>query len=234
MKKFSFLFIFFILTVYCDAQVRFGIKGGGNLSNMIMEVYNADNEMFKPGLGFQAGFMAEYGFSEKFALQSELLYVNNRIKLNKDKFNGLIPTNMKIAGNTILNQIQLPFYLKGKFPVSDKRNFYLMGGGFVNYIATAKMKLTGSQNNVSESIEWNLFDNNISDGTNTVANIFRLNRWNAGVGLEIGMEFDKIIIGINGKYVLTNMSSIRTYSEFGLVEPDTKMYTVSLSAGYFF
>lgn len=65
------LFTVFALTTSQSQEVRFGAKGGLNISKL-----GGDTNTFDPGLksGFHIGGLAEISFSEKFALQPELLY----------------------------------------------------------------------------------------------------------------------------------------------------------------
>lgn len=80
MKKISFLILAMLMVVGVKAQtdVTIGPKGGFNLTN-ISHVNDSRNK-----LSFHAGGFAEFRFTELFALQPELIYSRQGLRMKKD------------------------------------------------------------------------------------------------------------------------------------------------------
>jgi opacity protein-like surface antigen len=98
-----------------SSNIKFGIKGGVNYSKF----KGADT---KNKIGFVVGFYAKKNVSDKFSLQSELLYSTLGAKLKID--------NSKIK----LNFISIPFVLR--FHPMDK--FSIEGGTKLGYLLSGK------------------------------------------------------------------------------------------------
>lgn len=80
MKKLCFLILAVVLTVGAKAQtdITIGPKGGFNLTN-ISNVNDSRNK-----LSFHVGGFAEFRFTELFALQPELIYSRQGLRMKKD------------------------------------------------------------------------------------------------------------------------------------------------------
>ncbi len=87
MKK-IFLFVagFFLVATVSQAQIKFGAKGGVNISNIDIEV---EGISISPDAltSFHVGVMAKYQFSEQFGIQPELVYSAEGAEIESDKFN---------------------------------------------------------------------------------------------------------------------------------------------------
>ena len=78
MKKTTIaVLLMMLIATASHAQFRAGIKAGTNLSNLTMNMQGVEFEIYNPRIGFNAGLMAEYMFSQHFGLHTELMYVNN-------------------------------------------------------------------------------------------------------------------------------------------------------------
>lgn len=75
LKKIS-LFTIFMLFLITTAfpQVRFGVTGGLNLNNISQEYNDFSESETEMKLGYHAGFLGEYYFTEMFSLQSGLMF----------------------------------------------------------------------------------------------------------------------------------------------------------------
>ncbi|WP_333662405.1 porin family protein [Chishuiella changwenlii] len=69
MKKILLLLPLLVLTINANAQTKFGVKGGMNVSNLRGEDENADAK-----IGLYAGGYATIKIDDKFAFQPEVLY----------------------------------------------------------------------------------------------------------------------------------------------------------------
>jgi hypothetical protein len=213
MKKVLLVLFFVALTVGVNAQVRFGAKVGGTLSNITAKNDGKKVDATKAGIGFQLGGVLEYSFSESIALQPELLYVLNNVKV-KDVAEGL-------SSKFVLQSIQLPVNFKYKFGVENLK-FYATAGPYLGYIVSAKEKIKGTVEDEGIKFDINedtdLFDKEKSD--------LELKHLDLGVGVGFGVEISKFTVGVGSQYGLANLTS-RDKASF-------KLGTFNLSVGYFF
>jgi hypothetical protein len=116
MKKVLFIILGIALTYGLNAQLRYGVKLGGTLSSLFMKA-EGESDSSDPKIGIKAGGILEYSFSPSFALQPELLYINNGGKFIDDlSFN--------------LHNLQLPVNIKYKTG-TDKLKFYVTAGPYL-------------------------------------------------------------------------------------------------------
>jgi hypothetical protein len=85
MKKYALIFqVGFLFCLYCQpvaAQVRLGVKAGGNMSNIELRGFLVDyNDAL---VGFHVGVLAEIKLSEKLYLRPELLYAQKGWIINE-------------------------------------------------------------------------------------------------------------------------------------------------------
>ena len=239
MKKTIFSFIFFLLLIATPtfAQFRAGLKAGANLSNMNMNMSSVELEIYEPRAGFHAGVMAEYMFSRYFGLHSELMYVYSGATINPEKYlQGLeVPEGTSVEGYVSMNTIQLPLYAKVKFTLPDGLKIYGMAGGFATYAPAADQHIKLSQGGESMKVKWSLYDPNIRILDQEESNVYLQQRFNGGIALEAGMEFSQgLTAGIGFRQVLNNMAAFGYMVGGGSVKPTTKMWTATLSVGYYF
>ena len=68
----------------------------------------------------------------------------------------------------------------------------------------------------------------------TESNVYMQQRFNSGIALETGVEISKqVTVGAGFRYVLNNMAAYGVLVEGGSVKPNTHMWTLLLSLGYF-
>src|SRR5690606_23637029 len=134
-----------------DAQVKFGVKAGPQLTNLVGDDVDESDMKF----GFNVGGYANIRFSEQFAFQPELLF-----SLQGDKNEGSVAgVDFKSTNN--LSYINVPLMMK--WYAYDGLNFEF--GPQVGFNVGAKNKLESDGN-------LDLFDNegttDISDNVSTV------------------------------------------------------------------
>lgn len=128
----NFLLILFALFSYAVngiAQVQFGIKGGLNLSDVVINNYiNPDAESdFDTKAGIHGGVFASTDLNEKFGLSAELLYSNKGVKAHS-RIN--------------LHYINLPLLLQ--YNITDE--FRVEVGSELGYLFAAKSKFGDERN----------------------------------------------------------------------------------------
>jgi len=209
MKRILLFIICVGLALGADAQLRFGVKAGGTLSNLTGKSNGEKLEGYKAKLGFQLGGLMEYSFTESFTLQPELLFVSNGAKAEMYQANGdaLYVVDSKI----ILQNIQVPINLKYKMG-TDNLKFYVTAGPYFGYIVSAKQK--ASNRGVDVSV--NLYDNND----------FKMKHFDFGLGVGFGVEITKIMVGVGYQYGIANLT--------GADNASVKSGTFNLSVGYLF
>ncbi|MDR2651540.1 MAG: PorT family protein [Prevotellaceae bacterium] len=179
MKKVLLIILGIALTYGVNAQLRYGIKLGGTLSNLSTKTAG-ESDNSDPKIGIQAGGILEYSFSPSFSLQPELLYVNNGGKFENDlSFN--------------MHNLQLPVNIKYKMG-TDNLKFYVTAGPYLGYIFAARLK-TGS-------VSVNAFDESVN-------NEMKLKHFDFGLGTGLGIEIaERYIVGVGYKYGLANLTKV--------------------------
>lgn len=183
MKKTVFLLAalcVFTLVNAQDSPVRFGAKGGVNLSNINFGDIDANSKM---GFGFHLGGVMEYSFSESLALQPALLFMQNGGKLS----------DSDESVTYRFNQIQLPVNLKYKFG-SDELKMFVTAGPYLGYMLSANMKMDGVSIDLLDKDLWNSED------------MDPMKRLDCGIGFGVGVELNQNInIGLGYQLGLNNL-----------------------------
>lgn len=238
MKKRNIYFAALLLfTTPALAQIRTGIKGGGCFSNINMNFSGVELDIYTPRTGLHAGFMAEKMFSAHFGLHTELMYFYNGAIINPEQYvKGIeLPEGTSLQGFIDMHTFQLPLYAKSKFNLSDNIRIYLMGGGFATYANMANQHVKISHGQESMKVKWSLFEPKIRIMEHEENNLYMQQRWNAGIAAEAGIETGKgITVGIGFRQILNNMAAFGYLIGNGSIKPTTRMWTASLSVGYFF
>lgn len=156
-----------------SSDVRFGIKGGMNVSSL-----SKDGALEDQGskIGFNAGVFANIPVAESFSIQPEVLYSQYG-----DKYDQVILGN-RYSRARHLDYIAVPVM----FQYNLVPNFYLEAGPEFGFLVSAKNKFKNETNNnvITES-------GNYKDS---------LNGFNVGIGLGAGYYFTDNI-GITARYV---------------------------------
>ncbi|GAE84221.1 porin family protein [Bacteroides reticulotermitis] len=166
MKR-KLVFIFFtLLTVMASAQVTWNAKVGLNLSNFTGK--DTGDAKFK--LGYRMGVGLDYAFNETWSLQPSLLLSAKGAKFDFGDSDQTLTAAY----------LELPVYVAGHWALSDKFSLVANAGPYVAYGLFGKNKMSEGGITVSS--------NTFGDGG--------LNRLDAGVGLGVGLDFGKFIIGL--------------------------------------
>ncbi|MDY3401688.1 porin family protein [Riemerella anatipestifer] len=171
-----------------NAQVKYGLKAGYNLSNVSLGTPATSVKVLLGNKsGFNAGGFVEYGFGKNLSLQGEVLYSNvgakltadvNKIKSAKDLLDaGFSGLNVKKASATIsMHQVSVPVSLKYSF---DK--FSILGGFSVNFNAGVSTKIEADGTDVKKSIE--------ADSEIKLDDTIKSELASANFGLHLGAEY---------------------------------------------
>lgn len=160
-------------------DVKFGLKGGLNVSNFSGDTEGID---FKSRFGFNVGGFVEIKFSEKFALQPEVLYSTQGAKV--DNFNldvdGIGTVNADVAFNLAYINVPVMF----KYFAAEK--FSLEAGPQIGFLVSAetKTKVDGygsSKVDIKDNFE------SIDFGLNFGAGYDFTENFSAGVRYNLGL-----------------------------------------------
>ena len=217
-KLFLVVIAFTMATDELFAQ-NFGLKGGLNLSNMLMkdddDTYSDDYKM-KPG--FHVGATAEFPLSEMFSFETGLLLSTKGFQISEEETE--MGETYKMEGKLNLLYLDIPLTGKAKFDVGGAK-IYGVFGPYVGMGLSGKSKYEatydGETETEEEDIEWGS-DEDESD----------LKRLDFGLTMGAGVEINSIQIGLSYNFGLANISP---YTEGG-----TKVNNrvLGLSVGYKF
>ncbi len=160
-------------------ELKIGIKGGLNYSNVSGDVAGLLNFNGESTLGFHVGALASIGISDQFAIQPELIY-------------NQLGTEQSIPGvNTtgIINLSYLSLPVLAKYYVAD--GFSIMAGPQLSYLIDSDLSVAAGNNDINTEF----------------INIY--NDVDLGINVGASYEFPfGMIIGANYYHGLTNVADI--------------------------
>ncbi len=177
-----------------------GIKANANMSNFLLSDMGSTESNMKVGASL-GGFM-KMEFSENFALQPELLfhYKSSEMKLGSNK------TDYEYWG------AEIPIYAVGQMAMGNGKGFIGVGP-YVGFGIDAKYK-TG---------DMDLYEKD------KVTDKAYLNRWDFGVGVMLGYEFNNGFL-VNAGYQMGLIDNLDANKDNATM----RNQTISLGVGYKF
>jgi hypothetical protein len=195
----------FAQTTNEGGKLRFGVKGGVNLSNLDTQNVESNNSL----TGFNLGIFGKIPITDSFAIQPELLYSTKGAKLTYNNYfvNGPAEFN--------LNYIELPVLLV----INITPSFNIHGGPYVAYL------LDG---NVTSSVQGTFFDiqSNISNED--------YNRFDTGLAVGVGFDMKRFGLGARYNYGLQKVGKERNFLGTNYTFPDGKNSVINLYLTYSF
>lgn len=192
MKKITLSAIALMAFAFTQAQdLKFGVKGGVNFANLNVDfggvygdygVYGFDDN-YKMKIGFNVGAFAEYKFTDKWAIQPEVLY---SLQGSKREFKD-VDGDYDVKSN--LSYVNIPIMVKF-YPIPK---LYAEAGPQIGVLVNAKYKASEKiyGNDVNEELEDNKdakddfksidFGFNIGAGYEFTENLFVNLRYNIGL-----------------------------------------------------
>jgi Outer membrane protein beta-barrel domain len=150
------LSILAIATLSANAQIKFGLKAGANVSNIIGdhslsadETEDENSLQFTTKFGFNAGAFVNLPIKGKFSIQPEVIYslqgANYKIT-NTDELSG---DQTVSTGHLNLTYVQVPILAKLTFA----HKFYLQTGPQLGFLMSAKDKFSGGTADVKSNYQ---------------------------------------------------------------------------------
>jgi opacity protein-like surface antigen len=179
MKKNILAVVAVLVFGLANAQTaKFGIKGGMNISNWVGDTEGMD---VKSKIGFNVGGFAEIKLSDKFAIQPELLYSSQGMKLD-NIMTEIEGNDIMVDSKFTLGYINIPVMFK--YYVAEK--FNLEAGPQIGFLTSAKVKVIvdgygSATDNVKENFESVDFGLNFGAGYDFTEHFFANARYNLGL-----------------------------------------------------
>lgn len=177
-KNILIVALLFVFGISSAQKAKFGIKGGMNISNWAGDTEGMDT---KSKIGFNVGGFAEIKLSDKFAIQPELLYSAQGMKLDN------MPLEIEGSDYTVdstfkLGYINVPVMFK--YYVAEK--FNIEAGPQIGFLTSAKIKATvegigSATESVKENFESVDFGLNFGAGYDFTEHFFANVRYNLGL-----------------------------------------------------
>lgn len=176
----SIMLLLFLSNNYAQEKKSYwGITGGMNISNALSKNNNGDKSFENSRTGFYIGFLKETRYSDKFAIQTELIF--SQQGLTDNAYNGGISLKGKIMSNAINVPLTFKFYLA--------KGLALGVGPQVGFLLKPKIKLSSL----------------VSEGISRDVNIDFKNDWYNKIDFAIcaGLSYDfSKNVGILARYNL--------------------------------
>lgn len=170
MKKIILMTVAFLAFGFTNAQdkkdISFGVKGGLNISSVTNAVQYGTNSSSL--IGFHLGFFGEFMVSDKFAVQPELLYSTQGVKVDDS------------GGNKIdakLDYINIP--VMAKYYATN--SFSLEFGPQIGFLVSAKEKSGGVTTDIKDATKSTDFGLNLGAGYDITKNMTLGLRYNFGL-----------------------------------------------------
>lgn len=175
--KFLSVLVLFTVSILANnstfAQMRAGVKGGLNVSNLYIDDIDDENARY----GFNAGIYGQVFSTDAFAIQPELLFST---KGSRAEYDGLIDQTIKYN----LNYLDLP--VLAVFKLGESAEIHI--GPYASYLLGANVSYSGDAANGTDDID----KDNLKSFDYGLAGGFGLNFGMMQVGARYNYGFVKI------------------------------------------
>jgi Outer membrane protein beta-barrel domain len=182
-----------------NSPAQFGVKVGGGVAN-----FTGDLDGTKSKAGLDAGVTFGYQLAPNVYLLSGLDYIAKGAKAEEG--------SESLSMN--LGYIELPIHIGYKIPVAEGTKFVIQAGPYFAYAVKGTLK------SGAVSLDW------FGDSSDFEGSFFVPKRFDAGLGVGVGLEFGKMSIGLDVDYGLVNI--------YKGSDGSIKNLSSSLSIGYKF
>lgn len=186
--KLLIVFIALTMTTRSFAQLKYGVKGGLNVADMLEE---ANDETYSYGskVGFHLGATAEYSISEKFAIEPGLFFSTKGYEYDL--------SGVTITSN--INYLEIP--VNGIYKINVRKAKILINAGpYLGYALSGKMNASEAifgENEDSKEQKIEIGSDKENDDIKAL---------DFGLNIGAGVEFKSFTIGIQRGIGLANLS----------------------------
>lgn len=215
MKKASIFLLVILTSLLCFQSYAqtFGIKGGLNLSNMLIES-DGETEDLKMKPGFHIAGIIDFQFTDLLSLETGLILDTKGFKF-EDEGSGY---SYKEKLNTFF--LDIPVVLKVSVDAGSSVRIFGAAGPYIGVGLTGKWKSVyedqGAKDTDEEKVEWGNTDDD------------HLKRLDYGLTFGAGVEIKAVLIGISYDLGLANISAFTDY------ETKIKNRVLRITVGFWF
>lgn len=195
-----FVLFSFVYPTITQAQKGFsyGLKAGLNLSTSSYNRFFTDKKVLKPG--FQVGITGEFGFTDAFFLQSELVFTTKGAEYRgaESWIGGTNPPITHWRNIFTQNYVQVPLKVAYKFNAGADLKLFVNAGGYAAYGISGTDKTKNRYTKVDRPDD------------ESVAYPFKegaLKRFDTGALLGFGAEYKRFTLGINYEHGLADIGA---------------------------
>lgn len=185
MRKNLILLALVFFSTATFAQLSWNAKVGMNVSNL----YGKSVENSKARVGIKAGVGAEYAFTKMWSIQPSLFFSTKGAKYSESTGNA----SASVKVNEMY--LELPVNAQARFAVTDGINITVAAGPYFAVGVGGKRKVTAESGSFYASSDMKTFGDNGFD------------RFDFGLGVGVGAEFGRIMVGLDGQWGLTKLAS---------------------------
>ncbi len=219
MKNLFSIFCLVLLSNVLSAQ-SIAIKGGLNLSNMVIKDSDFDTKDFSRfKTGYHAGVVGNIPFGNGLSLETGLLFSTKGLKVDLSDLVNDSFTEVSYTSQIDLNYLDIPIAIRKTIdlPVVDiyfKAGGYLSAGLSGDAITRVNDLVSNEVIEIPEDVPWG------EDGG--------YKRLDGGATVGLGVEIKSILIEASYDFGLTNISNVTAN------DTEVKNRVVKLSVGYVF
>lgn len=208
-------------------EVKFGVKGGMNLSALGGDMKKFLDEWMglsqKTRVGFHIGAFVDVEMTENFYIQPGLFYSSKGVKAED--------SGDKLTMN--LNYLEIPILASYRIAVSDNMKWHINAGPYLAYGLGGKIKTSGDGDDDEDYYSYG--DDDEGDWDEGSDKVFDkkggdLKRFDFGLSFGTGMSFNAFYLGLKYDLGLVNIGG-ETWKE-GKVK--VKNSNFAISVGYTF
>ena len=159
--------------------------------------------------GYHIGGTVEYLLSEKFLIQSGLLFSTKGSKIYQLNRSDYIPSPSDCTHTFNELYLELPLYGAYRMNLSRNLNIVLGVGPYFGYGIGGKTKEklhSGVWGDGSTERKWNTFGDGVFDESFNHLRGETLKRFDIGIGVGVDLEYRKFILGIGYGHSLKNIA----------------------------
>ena len=217
MKKASKSLLVILISLLCFQSYSqpFGIKGGLNLSNMLMEEDGETwSDDFKMNPGFHIAGIIDISFTDLLSLETGLILDTKGFKFEEEESGYSYKEKMNSF------YLDIPIVLKVSVDVGSSVKIFGAAGPYIGVGLTGKWKSVyeyqGNEETDEEKVEWGNTDDD------------HLKRLDYGIAFGAGVEIMAILIGVSYDLGLANISAYTDY------DAKVQNRVLRITVGYWF
>jgi len=190
--KLSLVAVALLVATAASAQFSFGVRGGVNMSNIQTDVQGQSGS---PKLGFNIGVLTDFDFNHNMAIQSGLFFTTKgsreNVYIEAPGAGGNGPFE-RFRRTTNLLYFKIPVHFAYKVDVSPGTRIVFHGGPYIAYGVGGSFRENG------EKLDRSVFG----------CRVDQHQPFDWGLGIGVGAEFDRILVGIGWDFGLFNISNV--------------------------